>query len=379
MFNRKSVAKLAAAGLAAAMVLTGCTPAASSTLVNINKGEAKIEYGYGYFMAKYYQSLYDMTYGSYYGSGFWTQDLANDGSTMEADVKDSVMDEMKSEYILNQHTSDYNISLTDDETKAIDDAADKFFSDNDEDALKAMGATKDYVKKMLTDNTVTAKMKSAIEAETEVSLTDDETGQSKISYVKFSTAATTDSDGNKTEMSDEDKAAAKAKADELASVMAADFEDKAKELDASVQTYTYTTAADSYENESLPEAVIKAAKEVEEGHTSGVIEDADTGYYVVRMDAVHDDEATATKTKELTQSAQEDHYKEVLDGWESDLKWSVDDKLWKKVTMTDSTFTMKQSTTDTSTDTTSDGAVSTDSGADTTSDGAVSTDSTSGN
>ena len=47
--------------------------------------------------------------------------------------------------------------------------------------------------------------------------------------------------------------------------------------------------------------------------------------------------------------------------------------------MTDSTFTMKQSTTDTSTDTTSDGAVSTDSGADTTSDGAVSTDSTSGN
>lgn len=343
MLNKKLTAAVLAVSLSAATLLSACAPKKDAALVNINKGEAAIEYGYGYFFANYYKSLYDMTYGSYYGTDYWSQDLANDGSTMEADVKESVMNELESEYLLEQHAGDYSISLSSDDEKTIDDTVDKFFADNDKETVKAMGATKAYVKKMLTGMFYSHKVEAAVKAETEVSLTDEETGQSKISYVCFSTADTTNSDGSTTAMSDEDKEKAKENAQALAKVYAKDYESKAAELGGEIKTYTYTTAADSYSDATIPESVILAAKEVEEGHTSGVIEDEATGYYVVRMDAVHDDEATATKTQELTDSAQTDHYNEVLDGWKDDLKWEVDDKLWDGISMSEVTYTSKSS------------------------------------
>lgn len=371
MFKKKLAAGLAAA-LAAATLLSACAPKSDATLVNINKGEAKIEYGYGYFFANYYKSMYDASYGSYYGTDFWTKDMADDGSTMEADVKDSLMDELKSEYVLEQHAGDYGVTLTDDDQKAIDDAVDAFFEDNDKKTIKALGATKDYVKKMLTGLFYTTKVEAAIKAETEVSLTDDETGQSKMSYVCFSTKGTTDSDGTTTDMSDEDKAAAKANAEALAAAGASSFDSKATELGGTVKTYTYTTAADSYSDASIPESVIQAAKALSEGQISGVVEDEDTGYYVVRLDALHDEDATATKTKDLTSSAQTDHYNEVRDGWESDLDWDLDEKMWDGISMTDVTYTTKSSDGSTGSDSTSSGST----GSDSTSSDSTSSDST---
>ncbi len=345
MLNKKIAVTVAAAGLAAATLLSACAPKNDETLVNINKGEASIEYGYGNFFANYYKSLYDTTYGSYYGTDFWTKDMSGNGSTMEADVKDSLMDELKSEYLLEQHAADYGVTLSDDDAKAIDDAAAAFLDDNEKKAVKAMGATEEYIKKMLTGMFYSNKVEAAIKAETQVSLTDDETGQSKMSYVCFSTKGkteSTDSTSLSPDLSDEEKAKVKENAEALAAADASEFEDKAKELGGEVKTYTYTTAADSYTDATIPESVIKAAKDLDEGETSDVIEDEDTGYYVVRLDAVHDDDATSSKIEELTASAQSEHYKEVLDGWEADLDWSVDDSLWDKISMTDVTYTMKQ-------------------------------------
>ena len=62
--------------LAGATLLSGCGLNADATLVNINKGEDSISLGYGNFVARYTQSLYDATYLQYMGTDMWTKEDA---------------------------------------------------------------------------------------------------------------------------------------------------------------------------------------------------------------------------------------------------------------------------------------------------------------
>ena len=50
-----------------------------------------------------------------------------------------MMDTLKQMLILEQHQDEYNVSLTDDDKKKIDEAAQQFMDDNDQATLKSMG------------------------------------------------------------------------------------------------------------------------------------------------------------------------------------------------------------------------------------------------
>ncbi len=59
------------------------------------------------------------------GGGMWSQD-ASDGKDYEEQTKDNIMESLENLYLLSQHASEYNVSLSDDEKKAIKDAAEQF-------------------------------------------------------------------------------------------------------------------------------------------------------------------------------------------------------------------------------------------------------------
>ena len=63
-------------------------------------------------------------YGSYLGDNLWSQYGDSTKSTM--------MDTLKQMLILEQHQDEYNVSLTDDDKKKIDEAAQQFMDDNAE-------------------------------------------------------------------------------------------------------------------------------------------------------------------------------------------------------------------------------------------------------
>ena len=46
----------------------------------------------------------------------WSSDLYNNGTTMEDNTKNSVIEMIENLYILQNHMADYNVTLTDDET-----------------------------------------------------------------------------------------------------------------------------------------------------------------------------------------------------------------------------------------------------------------------
>lgn len=300
----------------------GCGINKQATLVDINKGQDSISLGYANFVARQTQSMYDGMYLAYMGDEMWSQ--TQDGDTMENMVKDNVLTSLEESYLLQKHAEDYGVKLTDKEKKAISKAAKQFIEDNDNETIEEMGVTQEYVEQYLTEQTYVKKMESAIKEKAEVSVSEEEALQKAISYVKFSVADTTDEDGNTVELTSEEKKALKQQAQLLSK--AEDFEEEAKNLGVDVETVTYG------QDSTLNEKVIQAAEILTtEGEVSSVVGVKDDGYYVIRMDSLRDEDATAEKKESLEEQQREECYQKVLDGWKEDITWSVDEKQWKKV------------------------------------------------
>lgn len=337
MKHTKAAALLSLA-LAGTIVLGGCAAKPDDTLIDIDNGKAEITYGYGSFVAKYNQASYDMYYLQYMGSSYWDQE--QDGKTMEDTVKQNVIDGMEEQYLDKLHADEYDVTISDDDKKNIEAAAKKFMSSNTQKALDQMGATQDYVEDLLEYETYQARVRSAYEDQAEVTVTDDEANQSSISYVLFSTASTTDSSGKTEELTDDEKKDLKKKAEDVAA--ASDFDEAVKDADETVRTHSYTTAAESSEDNVIPEEVIDAAKKLKEGEISDVIEVKDKGYYVVRMDKLLDEDATKTNRQTLTNQKKEEAYDAQIKSWKKKVTFSLNDKLWKQVKF-DELFSQKTS------------------------------------
>lgn len=305
----------------------------------------EISLGFMNFMAKFQQAVYDGYLGSMYGtSDYWSQDLSGNGSDMETTVKDQVAENVELLYLLEDHMADYGVELTEDELSAIDEAADKFMSDNSKAAIEQIGATKEYVKEMLRLDTIQTKMNNAIGAEVDTEVSDEEAAQKTFSYVRVSKTSTTDADGNTVEYTDEQKEELKNTVSEYAKKAQEDFDGAAQKAGYTVSTYSYGS-----DESSFAEDVIAAADKMQNGDISDVLED-DNYYYIIRMDSTFDEQATASKKEEIVSQRKTDHYKEVCDGYKEDAKYEVNESEWKKVKF-DDLFTIKQETTD-STDTT---------------------------
>lgn len=337
---KKAAAKAGALILAAAMTLTGCSPAKSNqTLINIGKGKDKITLGYGNFVAKYYEAMYYIAYSSYFGgASMWGQSAGSSGDTMEESVKNSVIDELEQSYLCKKHADDYDVKISDDDKQKIEDAADKFMK-NDDTALKALGVKRDYVVDFLTNHTYLVRVKQAYEDSLTVNISAAEHQQATFTYVKFSTKDQTNASGATTALTDDEKAQMKANAETLASTAAADFETEAQTLGQYSYSETFDWTGKDFSSSTLPEDVYKTAQTLSDGQVSPVIDVDGEGYYVIRLDKQNDEDATQTKVTTLENEQKESEYKSQIKTWKKDIGgMKLNKKLWAKVTF-DDTFT----------------------------------------
>ncbi|MCR4999050.1 MAG: peptidyl-prolyl cis-trans isomerase [Lachnospiraceae bacterium] len=328
--TKKFLATCVSASLAASMLFTGCGSDkldSSASLVTVGS-ETIVDLGYGNFAAKFNQAVYDQIYVSYFGSVMWDQEMGEEG-TMEDSVKKQILDDLETYYVSGLHAADYDVALTEEQESSIAEAAKTFMEKNTEEALTQMGATEEYAVRYMKEQTVANMLRKKVEAEAEVSISDEEAIQSSISYVLYESTKTDDS-GNSVDLSKDELVALRTSATALAT--ADDFDAEAENQGVTVSTYSFTKAADASEDTTLGETVIAEAKKLSNGQTSPVIEVEGKGLYVVRMDSVEDDEATATKRENLEKDARSSYYNDKLKEWKDAIDWKVDDKQWSKVT-----------------------------------------------
>lgn len=312
------------------LIFTGCSGInKDEVLVDMGEGNT-ITLGYYNFAARFQQSVFDIYYGSMMGDDMWTQDLGGSSGTMADSIKQSVLDNLKTDFVIKQHAQDYGITISDDEQAKIDAAAQKFISDNKTSAIKELGATEEYVKKYLEDNYYTKKVQKALEEEATPSISDSEATQAAISYMMYSSAPITDANtGEQSERPAEEVAENKKAAEDLAA--AEDFDAFLEERGEAAYTYNFTYSADPATDATLGEKVIEAAKKLEVGEVSPVIDVEGVGFYVVRMDSLNDEEATANKREELENQARITYANETISSWEEEITWEVKEDLLSKV------------------------------------------------
>lgn len=110
--------RILAAGVCATMtmgLLTGCSSSTGKTVAKM--GDAEITLGEAEFMLRYNQAKTQGYLGALFGEGsnVFQQDLTGSGQAYGVTMKESVMNDLKDMILMEQHMSDYNVELTDEE------------------------------------------------------------------------------------------------------------------------------------------------------------------------------------------------------------------------------------------------------------------------
>ena len=364
----KRAAVVTAAGVLAAVSVTGCSGSIDTDAVVATVGDEEITLGVANFYARLTQGDYETYYASMMGMAaedMWAQEFDED-TTFEEQIKDSIMESLEDMYVLSQHAADHDIAQTEEEKSAISDAAEQFEADNTDAAKEAVSGYKKDIEKVLELATIQNKMDSAMKEGVDEEVSDEEAAQKSMQYVLFSYTSTDDS-GNSTELTDEEKEELKTTAQSLADRSAAgeDFAAVASELGAEAQTATFDS-----ESTSPSEDLIAAADALQnEGDVTGLVE-TDSGIYVAELTSLLDREATDAEKETIVEQRRQDQYDSLLEEWKDAVEIEVNDRVWDKVDFIDQGVTVV-------TPEEEDGTAE-DSGTDASTDGTESSDGTDG-
>lgn len=373
-FGRK-LKCLAISVMACAVLAAGCANKTDlNEAVAVINGE-ELPLGMAKFYAKIQQVTYETYYGSLFGEDMWSQSF--DGTTTFGDsTREGVLEELKQMYIINQHAAEYNVSLSEEDNKKIEETAAKFMKDNSSDAKTAMGADEEQIKKFLSLYTVQSRVMNAILEGVDREVSDEEAAQKTISYVVLSAEGEADEEGNTAEPTEEELANKKAEATKLSedSIASGDFEATVTNAGLTSSKTSYKNAED--EDASLDSAVLAAADELSDGETSDVIETED-GFYVVNMVSTFDKDATETRKAEIISERESEYFENLYSGWEEASEITINEKTWAKVQFDGNLSMYVKENTEATAEESKDGAADNEAAgdtSDTTEDGAADTE-----
>lgn len=325
--KNKKIAAVCLAGALAVSMLSGC---------GINKDDIAATYGDGKevtlgvvnFMCRYQQAYSDEIYRAYFGDDVWQQDLYGNGSTMQEEVKDSVMESLHDMYTLKDHMEEYGVEITAEEQQKIDDAAAAFMESNPSDTLEEMGATEDIVKEVLTLYTIQAKMYDAIIAEADTEVSDEEANMRGYTYVSASLSGYYDSSYNYVSYTEDEISQTRTAFD----AMESSAKEAPEDFEAIAEALGYTATASAYaaDDTSLDENVKDALDLLGEGEISEVI-DTGTYLYIVRLDSETDADATEENRQNIIEERESTYYSDTLSAWQEDDGWTVKKRALAKI------------------------------------------------
>lgn len=339
------------AGVLAAGMLTGCGGGKSDEKLDGTKTVATVDgteipMGVVSIAARQQQAQMDAMYASFTGSGVNIWDTVADEESGETYGEQAVKDTLKQVelmYIMKDKAADYKVEVTEEDEKAIAEAAKAFIEANSEETIAELAVTEEQVKTYLELQTYRQRMYDAIMDEAEVEVTDEEANQSSFTYVSISTSGE--------ELTEDDIKKKKEQAQEILDKMkedpTGDMSEVAKAVDESYSalTGTFTTAESKEEDEDsayYPNEVLEVLRELKEGEMAPEVIETDTGYYVVRLDKKLDEEATESKRESLESEKRTEYYTETTEKWLEDAEIKSDDKVLETLKITDEhKFTMK--------------------------------------
>lgn len=344
--NRRLACGLLAVSLATAG-LAGCGDKLDGTQIAATVDGQDVTLGLASYMARDYQaqmeSFYQMmaqSYGMGSAGDIWSSE-AEEGKTIGEASRDDIMQQIQIMHLIRDHAEEYGVALTEEDTKKIQETAKTFMEENTEDVLAELAVSQADIEEYLELMTYQFKMRDPMVADVDQTVSDEEVNQSTVTLVKVSTAGTVqDEQGSIIELTEEEKAAKKELAQQVLDKVAAagaqaDMDALAKEVDASLTAAVQSFTTAGSEEDFLDENVIAAAKALTDGQTAQEVVEGADGYYVVRLDAALDEEATKRKGDSIIEGRKSEFYDSLIEEWKKDSELKVVDEVWDQIQITD--------------------------------------------
>ena len=361
LLKRTTIAALA--GVLAAGMFTGCGEKkvdGTKTVATVDGTDVPM--GVFSLFAREQQAQTIAMYQQFMGgsaSNIWSGVADKDtGETYGESAVKSALKQVELLYVMKEKAADYDVEITEDEQKAIEDAAAAFMKDNDEDTIKELSVTEDQVKTLLELETYQKKMQDPIKKEGNIEVSEDDAQQSAFTYVNISLSGD--------DLTDDDIAKRKEQAQEILDKVkedpTADMKEIAKGVDDSYTALngTFTTKEsddEDFQSTAYPDEVLTALRTLKEGEVYDSLVETDTAAYILRLDSEKDEDATASKVKSVTTTKENKYYSETTEKWLDDAKVTEDEKVLKTLTFSDNhTFTIKATTSDAAGDSTEETA-----------------------
>lgn len=329
LLKRRCVAA-AAAGTLAAGLLMGC----SSSDVNHDEvvatiGDAEVSYGVANFYSRMMQSRYENYYTTLTGdtpAEFWLQQWGE--GSYENYVKSGLMEDLENLYVLSQHADEYDVTVTEEEEKAIEKAAADFEEGNALEAKEVVSGYKKYIEEYLRLATIEEKMDAPMKEGVDEEVSDEEAAKKTMKYVYFEYAKEGE-DGNSESMSDEEKEELKKKAEKFAKELQ---DSEEKDIDAAAEKEGLEVETTSFDSEMTAPYVdfVKAADKLGENEVTDAI-DSEGGLYVGKVTSLFDREATDKEKERIVRERKDDQYDSLLKKWKEDTEISVNEEVWQKI------------------------------------------------
>ena len=351
--SAKKAAVTALVCVTAAGMMTGCGNKkldGTKTAVTVNKQE--IPLGVVSLAARMQQAQAEAMYKMYLGGGddmsIWSTKMGDDSDeTYGENAVTTTVESIEKMCLEKEHASEYDVEITEDEQKALEEAAKNFIAANSEETIAELAVDEDMVKTFLELETYDVKMKEAIEATADIKLDEKEYQQMAFSYasVRVSGDNLTDDD-IKTNKENIQKFFDKVKEDPTADFSTLGDEISTDMTATSGTCPTYKEGDDSAANgDAYPDDVRNALRKLEEGELNSEIIKTDSIWYVVRLDSKDDENATDNKKESLTSTKKDDFYNDTTDGWVKKADIKEESKLIKKIKITDNhSFTIQTPT-----------------------------------
>ena len=343
----KKTAVVAMAGIMAAGMLTGCGEKkldGSKTVATVDG--TKIPLGVVSLSVREGQMQTEAMYRSYMGGSdfdIWDTEAEKGKTYGEQAVEESLKD-VELMYIMKAKAADYDVELTDEDEKAIAEAAASFMEANSEETIADLAVTEDQVKTYLELQTYKQKIHNPIIADVDKNVSDEEAQQSSFEYVSVSTADLSDD-----EIKEKKEDAQKILDDLKAAGSDGDLNEIAKSVDDSYSSVSGTfdvnedAAKEDSDEESdssssssaYPDEVMKVLRTLKDGEIGPDVIETDTSYYVVKLDKVNDEEATETKKQSIISTRENKLYTDTTEKWLDDADINVEKKVLKTLKVTD--------------------------------------------
>lgn len=339
----KKAAVVALAGVMTMGMLSGCGEKkvdGTQTVATVNGTD--IPMGVLSIMVRQSQAQAEAMYASLMGGqpgyAIWESETEEGGTYGEQAVEESLKD-LETLYILKEKAADYKVEVTEEDQKAIAEAASEFMKANSEETIETLSVTEDQIKTYLELRTYQMRMHDAIIAEVDTDIPDEEAQQSSFSYVSINTA----------DLEEKDVEAKKKDAqkilDEMKKNPEADFAETVKSVseDYSVLEGTFDTNEKKEDKEGeaepassgYPEEVISVLRTLKDGELAQDVIETDTAFYVVRLNKVNDPEATENKKTSILDEKQTEFYTETTDKWLEEAEITEDKKVLKTLELKD--------------------------------------------